>query len=38
MSNEEDGSKHKDEKQPKFVSPFLDLEKVLVTPRVIRPL
>lgn len=31
IKNEEDGSLHKYEKQPKFVSPFLDLKKVLIT-------
>jgi len=31
IKKEEDGSLHKDEKQPKFVSPFLDLKKVLIT-------
>lgn len=30
IKKEEDASSHKDEKQPKFVSPFLDLKKVLV--------
>lgn len=32
VRKEENGSLHKDEKQPKFVSPFLDLKKVLITP------
>ncbi|QQG43412.1 MAG: hypothetical protein HYW45_00125 [Candidatus Daviesbacteria bacterium] len=31
IKKEEDGSLHKGEKQPKFVSPFLDLKKVLIT-------
>lgn len=31
IKNEEDGSLHKDEKQPKFVSPYLDLKRVLIT-------
>lgn len=31
IKKEEDGSLHKNEKQPKFVSPFLDLKKVLIT-------
>jgi len=31
IKKEEDGSLHKDEKQPQFVSPFLDLKKVLIT-------
>lgn len=31
IRDEEDGSLHKNEKQPKFVSPFLDLKKVLIT-------
>jgi Na+/phosphate symporter len=32
IKKEEDASSHKDEKQPKFVAPFLDLKKVLITP------
>ncbi len=32
IKKEEDGSLHQAEKQPKFVSPFLDLKKVLITP------
>lgn len=31
IKKEEDCSLHKDEKQPKFVSPFLDLKRVLIT-------
>ncbi len=31
IKNEEDGSLHKDEKQPKFVAPYLDLKRVLIT-------
>ena len=31
IKEEEDGSLHMDEKQPKFVSPFLDLKKVIIT-------
>lgn len=31
IKKEEDASSHKEEKQPKFVSPFLDLKKVLIT-------
>lgn len=31
IKNEEDGSLHKDEKQPKFVTPYLDLKRVLIT-------
>ncbi len=30
IRDEEDGSLHKGEKQPKFVSPFLDLKKILI--------
>jgi hypothetical protein len=36
IKKEEDGSLHKGEKQPKFVSPFLDLKKVLITPQGIK--
>lgn len=31
IKKEEDSSSHKDEKQPKFIAPFLDLKKVPVT-------
>lgn len=31
IKKEEDASSHKDEKQPKFIAPFLDLKKVLIT-------
>ena len=31
IKNEEDGSLHKNEKQPKFVAPYLDLKRVLIT-------
>lgn len=31
IKKEEDASSHKDEKQPKFVSPFLDLKRVFVS-------
>lgn len=38
IKDEEDGSLHKDEQQPKFVSPFLDLKSVLITQSGIKPL
>lgn len=31
IKKEEDASSHKDEKQPKFIAPYLDLKKVLIT-------
>lgn len=31
IKKEEDASSHKDEKQPKFIAPFLDLKKTLIT-------
>lgn len=38
IKEEEDGSLHKGEEQPKFVSPFMDLKKVLITPQGARTL